>query len=210
MHTPEDLCHGKLITLEGLDGAGKSSILQQLPSRLTMCKVRVKPCGERQSPLSELLADSELKTMTPLLKTYLFAADRAWTYERDCLPALKAGSLVLWDRYVDSALAYRAAELRLGKNPVDMDFVEQINSPFRPPDLTLYIEISPRTSAQRTGGTTSSTPYRTDFLEMVSAEYHHLAHKRRYVVVGGERPLELVARDVAFEIKARFAELFSA
>jgi len=150
-----------------------------------------------------------LKSMIAFLKTYLFAADRAWTYERECFPALKRGCLVLWDRYVDSALAYRAVELAMKKEQLDLEFVKTINKPFRTPDLIFLIDISLRTYEERNHGRAGTSPYATEFLRNVRKEYKRLARQRAYIIVDGERPLSTVADEIVSHIKGRFEELFT-
>jgi dTMP kinase len=208
MLTQEDSIQGKLVTFEGIDGAGKTSIVSRLPPALRLCKVPILICGERRSPFADILANKELRSMSAFLKTYLFAADRAWAYEKECLPALKRGALVLWDRYVDSALVYRSAELALKKEAVDLEFVRQINRPFRQADLTFYIRISIETSEKRTRSAAASSPYKTEFLTRVLAEYERLIEERGYVAVDGEKLPDLVIQEVADHIRRTFLDLF--
>jgi dTMP kinase len=208
MHTKKDLIKGKLITFEGIDGAGKTSIVRNLPAHLTACQAPIITCGERRSPFSELLRNSELKGMTALLKIYLFAADRAWTYEKECLPALKSGALVLWDRYVDSALAYRAVELSLKPETLSPNLVKQINRPFRTADVTFFVDIRIAISDRRTRRKSGTSPYTTEFLRRVRIEYERLARHKRYIIIDGELPLESVTETVARHIRGRFKELF--
>jgi dTMP kinase len=205
----ENPISGKLITFEGIDGAGKTSVVRQLPCLLARRRVPVLVCGERGSPFSKLLMNQKLRSMSSFLKTYLFAADRAWTYEKIGLPALRSGSLVLWDRYVDSALAYRAAEFSLREESVDIRFVRHINSPFRPPDLTFYICITPQTSIRRTNRDEGQGRNRIAFLKKVERQYARLARQRRYVMIDGERALKVVTHEIVLEIKARFPDFFS-
>ena len=140
---------GKLITVEGIDRAGKSTVIKKLPLLLNDCMVPIKICGECQSPLGPIIRDLIKKGGSTFLKTYFFATDRAWTFELECLPALKRGELVLWDRYVDSAIAYRTAELMRSKPCINIEFVERINAPFPKPDLVIYIDITVDTSLKR-------------------------------------------------------------
>ncbi len=149
-----------------------------------------------------------LRTYSPFLKTYLFAADRAWTYDRECLPALSSGSLVLWDRYVDSAIAYRSVELRLHKSRIDLEFVRHLNSPFMRPDLTLYIDVASETSLSRSVHNRKIELYNFDFLKQVRLEYLTLAAEQGYVIVDGERPLQIVAEEAASIIRDRLREMF--
>jgi len=143
-----------------------------------------------------------------MLKMYLFAADRAWTYESRACPELARGSLVLWDRYVDSALAYRAAELRLGRSTIDMDLVIRINEPFVRPTAVILIDISTAVSHQRGLLNSLPEPYDLELLEQVRREYSALATQFGYDVVDGERAAEAVASDIAGIIRKRCPEAF--
>src|SRR4029079_14268826 len=102
---------GTLVALEGIDGAGKSEMRRLVADRLIALKHPVTECGELQSPWAESIRAGLATRYTPFIKTFIFAADRAWTYERICVPALDAGISVLWDRYVDSAIVYRRVEM---------------------------------------------------------------------------------------------------
>lgn len=201
---------GKLVVFEGIDCAGKSSVITELPELLIRagCKAPIVICGEQKSPISPLLRGEVLKTTSAFLKTYLFAADRAWAYEKICLPALQRGKLVLWDRYVDSAIVYRAVEFSFGESEIDLDFVKLINRPFMQPDLTFYIDISVETSMARAAQEGITEPYDPDFLGQVHLGYLALAPKRGYIIIDGERPLRGVAEEVACEIRERLKELF--
>lgn len=199
------------MALEGIDRAGKSCVLAALPGLLRDCKASVVLCSELKSPIAHALRDMLCKGGTPSLKTFFFAADRAWEYEVDCLPALARGDLVLWDRYVDSAIVYRTVELSLGDSGasiVDMDFVKRINSRFTPADLTVYIDISVETSIERGRKTGVPEPYNREFLESARNEYIRLAAGERYSRVDGEGPLESVVTETARIIRERFREMF--
>lgn len=200
---------GKLVTFEGIDGAGKSSLVQALRSLLIDCRVPLVVCGERCSAISSLIQDSRLGTLTPFEKVYLFAADRALTYSRELIPALQRGSLVLWDRYVDSALVYREVEFKRTDSSFGVEFVQMINQPFRCPDLAFYIDISAETATRRGCSSGSQQPYDEEFLAEVREAYRRLViSKPHYISVDGERPLDNVAADVFAAIKGRFIDLF--
>jgi dTMP kinase len=174
------------------------------------CRVPVVICGELRSPIADMLRNLVHRGCSPFLKTFLFAADRAWAYEEECLPVLGRGGLVLWDRYVDSALAYRAVEFLRVSSEIDLDFVREINRPFQDPNLTVYLDISADTSADRAEKTAIPTPQAYDraFLDAVRAQYLRLAHEKGYSVVDGERSPESVASEVSQIIRQTFKELF--
>lgn len=195
---------GKLIAFEGIDRAGKSSIVARMSEMLQVGNVSNTVCGELHSPLTPVLREMLQKGSTPFLKTYFFASDRAWEYENNCLPALMRGDVVLWDRYVDSAVVYRAVEFQRGKSLVDIEFVRAINAPFVAPDLTIYIDISTSTSLNRARSSGSKEPYDAQFLEEVRSSYLCHAHSRNYSIINGEPPLEVVAQSVYELIKENF------
>jgi dTMP kinase len=208
MRSEKEIIVGKLVAFEGIDRAGKSSVVQLLPNLLKASKVPIVTCGEKLSPVKSLLNGNALREMSPLIKTYLFATDRAWTYESICLPALRRGELVLWDRYVDSAIVYRAVEITRRPSDIDLDFVEKINRPFLRPHLTIYIDITPETSVARAHRESAQEPYDADFLAAARSQYLERAKSENYKIVDGERPIDVVAEDVASSIGIQFKEMF--
>ncbi len=199
---------GKLIAFEGIDRAGKSSVIRVVRDLLSNSKTPIRLCGEKESPLASLLGSDELRKMTMLMKTYLFAADRAWTYEKTCLPALRQGELVLWDRYVDSAIIYRTVEMTQKTSEIDLEFVEKINEPFLRPHLTILIDVSAETSAERAAKESVSEPYDRGFLAAVRKEYLKRAELKSYKIVNGERSVDIVADEISSYIRDQFKEMF--
>lgn len=199
---------GCLIALEGIDRAGKSTILDLLPPLLGGCTVGIATCSERQSPLGCLLVPEKLADLSPFLKTYFFAADRAWVYERVCWPRLELGNMVIWDRYVASAIAYRSADLMPGTSLIDLEFVKKINEPFLVPDLTILIDISTATSSNRGRRAGTEEAYSAVQLERVREAYLTLAQRWPTVSVKGEQPAERVAAEAATSIRKTFPEFF--
>jgi dTMP kinase len=207
MRSQEEIT-GRLIAFEGIDRAGKSSVIKMVRDRLDDSKTPIRLCGEKESPLVRLLGSDELRKMSMLMKTYLFATDRAWTYEKTCLPALRQGEVVLWDRYVDSALVYRTVEMTQKASEIDLEFVEKINEPFLRPHLTILIDISPEISSERAAKDAASEPYDREFLAAVRKEYLKRAELENYQIVNGKQPIEMVADEVSSRIRNQFKEMF--
>jgi dTMP kinase len=208
MRSQEEIVPGRLVAFEGIDRAGKSSVIRLLPGLLKPSKIPIITCGEKLSPIKSLLGGEALREMSLLMKTYLFATDRAWTYEGTCLPALRRGELVLWDRYVDSAIVYRSVEITRGPSDIDLNFVEEINRPFLRPHLTIYLDVAPETSLARALRESAREPYDTEFLAAARVRYLELAKSEDYEVVDGERAIDVVAKDVAASIRKQFKEMF--
>lgn len=131
---------GRLITLEGVDGAGKSThidfLAQRLQARGRQPLVTREPGG---TPLAEKLRALVLtEPMTPLTETLLMFAARADHVERVIRPALKSGRWVLCDRFTDATAAYQGA----GKG-VSQDLIQRLAEASHPglqPDRTLIFD----------------------------------------------------------------------
>lgn len=186
---------GMLVALEGIDGAGKSETRALIAQRLRERGLQVVECGELQSPWADSIRSGLAGHYTPFVKTFLFAADRAWTYEQICVPALAAGSVVLWDRYVDSALVYRSVELSREPALLELDFVRTINGPFRRPDLTILLDLPVSKAEARVQAAGRAEPYTRTFLEKVRTEYLRIANEKtsRYVVIDADASREEVS-----------------
>lgn len=188
---------GKLVALEGIDNAGKTTVLRAVSDRFAQSDRRVVACGELQSPIREAILDLLRTGASAAQKTFLFAADRAWTYEHLLLPALERSEHVLWDRYVDSARAYRAAELKERTDFIDLEFVEKINSAFRPADMTILLDIDADLSIERSDPDRRAQAYDRAYLASVADEYRRLAQTTNYVIVDASRQFDIVANEVA-------------
>lgn len=182
----------RLIVVEGIDRAGKSTLVRRLPGKLPS-DVTVVTTGEFRSPITKVLRCMLKKGSSPWLKTFMFAADRAWTLEHCAWPALlRPNAVVVWDRYVASALAYRAAELSTvpaSSTTVDINFVRSINSLFPAPGLTLFVEIPVATSMERARHSGKPEIYGYSTLERVCEEYERLSQEPngRFVKIDGTR-----------------------
>lgn len=137
-----------LITIEGLDGAGKTTLAAALAERLPgRVEVLREPGGV---PLAEriraLVADPALR-VDPVAEALLFAAARAQLVAERVRPLLDAGATVILDRFVDSSLAYQGAARGLG-----VERVRAMNDFGVTPDVTLLLRADPRTAAARRRG----------------------------------------------------------
>lgn len=143
---------GWFFTFEGTDGCGKSTQIamaeQWLSERGYETVVTREPGG---CPISErirqVVLDVKALGMTDECEALLFAASRAQHVHDTILPALRAGKIVLCDRFLDSSIAYQAHGRELGES-----FVRQINAPAlkcRQPDRTLYYSVDADTAAER-------------------------------------------------------------
>jgi dTMP kinase len=139
------VARGKLITIEGIDGAGKSTLAQalvrELAARGHQVELLREPGGVDISERIRALVKDPALPVAPRAEALLYAAARAQLVQELLEPLLARGTLVLLDRFVDSSLAYQGAGRELG-----VEEVRQINA-FATgglaPDRTLLLRIDP-------------------------------------------------------------------
>ncbi len=145
------MARGRLITIEGLDGAGKTTLavglLEGLRARGLDAELLREPGGVRASELiRELVKDPELQ-ISARAEALLYAAARAQLVEEALKPLLERGTHVLLDRFVDSSLAYQGGGRRLGLAPVRE--INEFATGGLTPDLTLFLDIDPAVGRER-------------------------------------------------------------
>jgi dTMP kinase len=141
---------GRLITIEGLDGAGKSTLATALQAALARDRpvtLLREPGGVALSErIRDLVKDPELRC-DPRAEALLYAAARAQLVDERLEPLLAAGTWVLLDRFVDSSLAYQGAGRGLGVEEIAT--LNAFATRAITPDRTLLLRISPATGRAR-------------------------------------------------------------
>src|SRR3954449_11068004 len=102
-----------LVTIEGLDGAGKTTLASALAERLGATLLREPGGVELSERIRDLVKDPAL-TVGPRAEALLYAAARAQLVEERLAPLLEAGTWVVLDRFVHSSLAYQGEGRQLG------------------------------------------------------------------------------------------------
>jgi len=183
-----------LLTLEGLDGSGKTTAWRALRDRYPSAVFTREPTDSWYGEaVARSIADDDAD---PLAELFLYTADHADHLSRVVRPALAEGSLVVSDRYSDSRIAYQAATLA-GHLDDPFAYVRSIHEPFsRPPDATLYLDVDPETAAERSGGTNKFE--RADYLADVRENYERLlaADPDRFVRIDATQSEAAVRDDV--------------
>jgi len=142
----KNLYSGKFIVIEGIDGSGKSTQAKKLYQWFKENKKKVHLTSEPTSYLIGGLIRSQLikdwKSSLECLQL-LFAADRAYHLEKEIIPLLKKGYVVISDRYFLSTIAYGLLEIK------DLHWLLEINRRFPLPDLTFILDLSPEVAIKR-------------------------------------------------------------
>lgn len=192
---------GKLITLEGIDGTGKSSIAKMLKTKFPEAVFTAEPT---QSWIGKAVKKSIESEADPLAELFLFVADHAEHIAKVIRPALEEGKLVISDRYSDSRYAYQGATLS-GIFEDAMEWVQGIHKGWTiVPDLTILFTIDPGIAVSRCGIRGNHTKFeKIEFLKKVQENFLGLAKRepRRFVVIDAGKKLEALVREVEAEIE---------
>lgn len=199
---------GLFITLEGVDGAGKSTHVEGIGGRLRATGHEVlvtrEPGG---TPLAEKLRALLLaEAIDPLAETLLMFAARADHVARVIRPALEGGKWVVCDRFTDATLAYQGGGKGVARPLIEQ--LAQLTHPGLEPDLTLVFDCPYEVSRGRLVGAGRALDRfeREDraFFERVRAAYLDLGRSKpaRIRIIDGSRPVP--------EIKQRLDEIVSA
>ena len=183
-----------LVTLEGLDGSGKTTVWEALHDVYPEATFTTEPTsGETGSWYGEAVYRSiDDDDADPLAELFLYTADHADHLSRLIEPAVERGELVISDRYSDSRYAYQGATLA-GELQRPMEYVIGIHRAFSiDPDLTIYLDVEPETAAARAGATNKFE--RVGYLTAVRENYERLIENEpgRFVRVDASRPPEEV------------------
>lgn len=198
---------GKLITLEGIDGSGKSTQMRMLAGELRLRGLDIiTTCEPGGTPLGRRLREAFLETeeeVDPLAELLLFAADRAQHVNLLIRPALSEGKIVLSDRYADATFAYQGAGRGFPEKTVKQ--VISLATGGLKPDLTLFFDLPVERSLARAHEHESNhrTTNRMDletseFYARVREAYLNIAKSepRRFKVVDANRSIEEIQHDV--------------
>jgi dTMP kinase len=189
-----------LLTLEGLDGSGKTTAWDALRDRYPSAVFTREPTDSWYGDaVARSIADDDAD---PLAELFLYTADHADHLSRLVRPALADGSLVVSDRYSDSRVAYQAATLADSTVDDPLSYVRSIHDPFsRAPDATLYLDVDPETAVERSGGTNKFE--RVERLRAVRENYERLlaAEPDRFVRVDATRSRATVVDDVVAAVE---------
>ena len=202
------VARGRLITIEGLDGAGKSTLAHALAGDIAARGHAVETLREPggvglSERIRELVKDPSL-AVAARTEALLYAAARAQLVEERLTPLLASGTIVLLDRFVDSSLAYQGGGRRLGVGEVRA--INLFATGNLQPDRTLLLRISPAAGRARQAdrargegelGRDRLENEGEDFFAAIADAYDELAQvePERIRAIDASQPPERVLRD---------------
>lgn len=179
---------GLFITIEGIDGSGKSTVIEELGRWLTeLGRTTVVTAEPTKTRIGQLLRASlqEEESFAPL-DALLFAADRLKHCKQLIQPHLDQNHIVLCDRYIDSSLVYQSVQFGNEFSPVAW-WLYTINRFAILPDTVLLLDVSPAVALDRLHRTRERFETET-FLEEVRAKYLEIAAAgENYHIINAEQ-----------------------
>ena len=198
---------GKFIVIEGIDGCGKTTqineIYKWLPSSGLMNKnsklIKTREPGGSKlgKKLRELILDNDTNNKpSSLAELLLYSADRAEHVSKIISPALKNNDWVVCDRFSDSTLAYQGYGRNI--NLQTIKDIETIVCQGEYPDLTIFLEITPEESILRRK---HQIPDRIEsegikFLEKVNKGFQLLANKNNWITISASQDIKTISDQI--------------
>ncbi len=206
---------GRLIAVEGLDGSGKSTQLYLVKRWLELEGYKVFHTEWNSSVIVKQATKKgkKRKLLTPTTFCLIHCTDFADRYERQILPLLQTGYIVLADRYIYTAYARDAVR------GVDREWVQSLYSFARPPDITFFFDVPLKTALSRILDGRPQLKYHeagmdmgysTDlyesfriFQEHIYSEYLRMVNEFGFVIIDGTKPVDEQQQSVRSIIEER-------
>jgi dTMP kinase len=199
---------GKFITVEGIEGVGKSTNIEFLAALIEEKGLKVirtrEPGG---TPMAEriraLLLEHGEEPMTDIAELLLFFASRSLHIHNAIKPALQAGQWVVCDRFTDASRAYQGDGRGLSQDTINT-LASWVQEDLQP-DMTVLLDAPAEVGMDRAGRRGAADRLeieKTDFYARVREGYLALAKSEphRFIVIDASRPLSQVQVDIAENI----------
>jgi dTMP kinase len=204
---------GRLLTFEGIDGSGKSTVIARVAQTLRTEGIEVVATREETaSATGDWVKRAVHEKWDPLATTFLFLADRA-RHVREMGGWQDGGAHVLCDRYMHSTYAYQCATLA-GTHGWDspmaaLQFLEGMHQGWCPvPDRVLLFTCDPAIAVKRVKQRAATTPYEKEaFLRQVQDNYLALAKSdpARFTVIDSDRHIDVVTDEATALVRKLLA-----
>lgn len=183
---------GLFVVFEGIDGSGKTSVCEYAGKLLKEAGCDVILTAEPTKDPIGMLIRSSVEGITQDAEALLFAADRA-QHTVQIKEWVKAGKVVICDRYYASTIAYQSADFD-GESS-DIQWLRTINDHIAiDPDLTFLIDVSPETGLMRANTRGKLSKFeKKEYLEKVRSVYLDIAKEKGFTIMSGEEPIQVNA-----------------
>lgn len=197
--------NGFFLTIEGPEGAGKTTILKQIQDHFINEGLQViytrEPGGiEIAEKIRSIILDPSHKTMDGRTEALLYAAARRQHLVEKVIPELEKGKIILCDRFIDSSLAYQGFARGIGVEEVLK--INEFAIDGLMPDLTLYFNIDPSIGLERIK---QNEMRENNRLDQENLDFHYKVHQgylsliekysSRIKIVNADQPPERVLKD---------------
>ena len=202
------MVNGTLISFEGPEGAGKSSILEAI---LPLLEEKGIPYITTREPggvdiaekIRQVILDPDHTSMDAKTELLLYIASRRQHLVERVLPALAAGKVVLMDRFIDSSVAYQG--YGRGLSVEDIEWLNQFATDGLKPDLTLYFDLDVEEGLARIARNQEREVNR---LDLEGLELHYKVRKG-YLALAEKEPERIVKIDASQSFEAVFADVLA-
>lgn len=204
------MANGLFITIEGPDGAGKTTVLNELFPRLQM--IAQKEIIKTREPGGVLIAEKirqiilnpDHRQMDERTEALLYAAARRQHLVEVIIPALNEGKIVICDRFVDSSLTYQGAGRRIGMKEIAQ--INEFATEGLEPDFTLYLDVDSDTGLRRIQNHRKQD---VDRLDLEGLEFHQRV-RHAYLKLAEENPVRIHRIDAKMSLQEVVESSFSA
>lgn len=202
------MVNGTLISFEGPEGAGKSSILEAI---LPLLEEKVIPYITTREPggvdiaekIRQVILDPDHTSMDAKTELLLYIASRRQHLVERVLPALAAGKVVLMDRFIDSSVAYQG--YGRGLSVEDIEWLNQFATDGLKPDLTLYFDLDVEEGLARIARNQEREVNR---LDLEGLELHHKV-RQGYLALAEKEPERIVKIDASQSFETVLADVLT-
>ena len=202
------MVNGTLISFEGPEGAGKSSILEAI---LPLLEEKGIPYITTRQPggvdiaekIRQVILDPDHTSMDAKTELLLYIASRRQHLVERVLPALAAGKVVLMDRFIDSSVAYQG--YGRGLSVEDIEWLNQFATDGLKPDLTLYFDLDVEEGLARIARNQEREVNRID---LEGLELHHKV-RQGYLALAEKEPERIVKIDASQSFEAVLADVLT-
>jgi len=202
---------GRLISFEGLDGAGKTTqmrLLEQWLQARSISYIRtLEPGGTPLgTEIRQLVLNRPELAIVPLAESFLFQADRAQHFATLVIPALQEGKLVITDRCYDASIVYQGYARGVGVELVE--HLSMLATQGVQPDLTILLDLDPSQVHSRTGTTSARGGQREERNRFdVEAEAFHQRVREGFALLARKYPARIKVVDASRTVEAIHQEI---